>query len=55
MNLLVVLMLLPLLIYCLVQSYRDVRRRDWILAVWGGVTILFLAWLIEAMTRGPSY
>ncbi len=50
-----VLMLLPMLIYCLAQTYRDVRRRNWIFAVWGGGMILFFGWIIEALTRGPSY
>ncbi len=50
-----VLMLLPMLIYCLAQTYRDVRGRSWILAAWGGGMILFIGWIIAALTRGPSY
>lgn len=50
-----VLMLLLMLIYCVVQTYRDARRRRWIFAAWGGGMILLFGWIIEAMTRGPSY
>ncbi|MGI4733505.1 MAG: hypothetical protein ACRYFW_17435 [Janthinobacterium lividum] len=51
----VVLFLLPMLIYCLAQTYRDLRRRHWIFASWGSGTVIFIGWLIEGMTRGPSY
>lgn len=51
----VVLGLLPLLAYCVVQTFRDARRRQWVFALWGGATALYIAWAIEAMTRGPSY
>ena len=49
------LMLLPMLVYCLAQTYRDARRRSWIFAAWGGAMILCLGWIIEGLTRGPSY
>ncbi|MBB5712403.1 hypothetical protein FHT02_003662 [Sphingomonas xinjiangensis] len=55
MQTITVLMLLPFLGYCLVQTYRDVRRHNWFIAAWGGALIVFLGWLIEALTRGPSY
>jgi len=50
-----VLTLLPMLAYCLVQTFRDLRRRQWVFATWGGATALFLCWIIEALTRGSSY
>jgi hypothetical protein len=50
-----VLLLLPLLAYSLVQTYRDVRGRCWAFALWGGATILLIGWIIEALTRTPSY
>jgi hypothetical protein len=55
MQIFVVLGLLPLLAYCVVQAVRDARRRHWIFAAWGGATVLYIAWVVEAMTRGPSY
>lgn len=50
-----VLMLLPMLIYCVAQTYRDVRRRQWAFAAWGGGTILFIGWIIGVLTRGPFH
>ena len=50
-----VLMLLPMLIYCVAQTYRDVRRRNGTFAVCAGGMILFLGWIIETLTNGPSY
>lgn len=55
MQIYIVLMLLPVLGYCAVQSYRDVRRRNWFVAAWGGGLIVFVGWLIEVLTRGSSY
>lgn len=50
-----VLMLLPMLMYALVQTYRDVRRRNWAFVAWGGGTIIFIGWIIEVLTRAPSF
>lgn len=55
MYFLVVLMLLFMLAYCLAQTYRDVRRRNWIFVAFGSGMILSIGWIIEAMTRGSSY
>jgi drug/metabolite transporter superfamily protein YnfA len=55
LQLFVVLGLLPLLAYCVVQAVRDARRRHYVFAAWGGAMVLYIAWAIEVITRGPSY
>lgn len=55
MQLVVVLMLLPMFIYCSVQAYRDLSRRHWVFAAWGVGTVLYIGWIIEELTRTSSY
>lgn len=46
---------LPVLMYAVVQTGRDVRSKAWVLSTWGLLTILIVAWAIILLLSGPQH
>jgi hypothetical protein len=47
--------LLPLMVYCLVQTARDVLRRSWLMVIWGVATNACLFWVVANIFARPGY
>ena len=49
------LFFLPVLMYAIVQTGRDMRSKAWLLSTWGLVTILIVAWAILLLLSSPQH
>ncbi len=49
------LFFLPVLMYAVVQTARDVRSKAWLLSTWGLLTILIVAWATLLLLSGPQH
>jgi hypothetical protein len=47
--------LLPVLAYCLVQTFRDCRSRSFVMAIWGGLLSAFIMWMVVQLAMHPGY
>ena len=52
---LALLFILPLLAYCLVQTSRDLKKRNWPLAVWGGLIVIMIASTLPRLLIGAQH
>jgi hypothetical protein len=55
MGFIALLILLPLIAYCLVQTIRDYRARRVLMSLWGMAMTALLFWLFVRAGRGPQY
>lgn len=46
---------LPLLAYCAVQAGRDLKNRNWLLGIWGGLMFCFVLWMMTRLMSGPQH
>jgi len=44
-------LVLPFGVYCAVQTFRDFRRKSYVMAVWGSAMTLFATWCILGVMR----
>ncbi len=49
------LLFLPILMYAVVQTGRDVRAKAWLLSAWGLATVLIVIWMILQLLSGPQH
>lgn len=49
------LLFLPILMYSVVQTARDVRSKAWLLSAWGLATALLIAWMILQLLSGAQH
>jgi drug/metabolite transporter superfamily protein YnfA len=47
--------LLPLLAYCIIQTFRDARRKTVIMAVWGAILCGLLIWMVVRVFQQPGF
>ena len=47
--------IVPVFLYCLIQTIRDYRRREVIMTVWGLLLCGVSAWMIVSVFRNPGY
>jgi predicted membrane channel-forming protein YqfA (hemolysin III family) len=45
----------PLLLYCVAQTIRDVRRRSWPFAVYGLAMLVLMIWVTGLILAAPGY
>ena len=49
------ILILPLLLYCGVQTGRDVRQRHWGLGIWGILMVCFILWMLTRLFSGAQH
>jgi len=45
----------PLLGYCLAQTLRDCRRKQWFMALWGALMLALVGWMSVMILSGPQH
>lgn len=48
-------LILPLLLYCGLQTWRDLRQRHWGLSIWGTLMVSFILWMLTRLFSGSQH
>lgn len=49
------ILILPLLLYCGLQTWRDLRQQHWGLSIWGTLMVCFILWMLTRLFSGSQH